>query len=150
MSLAENINNEIKNAMRAKDKVRLEALRSIKSALLLAGTEKGASGEMNEADELKILQKLQKQRKDSLEIYTQQAREDLAVDERDQLAVIETFLPKQMDASELESYLKALVEKLGATGPQDMGKIMGIASKELAGKADGKAISSIVRQVLSN
>jgi uncharacterized protein YqeY len=150
MSLAENINNEIKSAMRAKDKVRLETLRSIKSAILLAGTEKGASGEMSADDELKILQKLQKQRKDSLEIYNQQGREDLAVDERDQLAVIESFLPKQMDSNELESYLKALMEKLGAAGPQDIGKVMGVASKELAGKADGKTISAMVKQILAN
>jgi uncharacterized protein YqeY len=136
--------------MRAKDKVRLETLRSIKSAILLAGTEKGASGEMSADDELKILQKLQKQRKDSLEIYNQQGREDLAVDERDQLAVIESFLPKQMDSNELESYLKALMEKLGAAGPQDIGKVMGVASKELAGKADGKTISAMVKQILAN
>lgn len=149
MSLANKINDQIKDAMRAKDKTRLEALRAIKSALLLAGTEKGASGDISEADELKILQRLQKQRKDSLGIYTQQNREDLAADEKNQLAVIEEFLPKQMDAEELNNYLKALIEKLGVSGPQEMGKVMGVASKELAGKADGKTISTAVRQLLS-
>lgn len=150
MSLAVSINDHIKDAMRAKDKIRLESLRAIKSAFLLAGTEKGASGSISEDEELKILQRLQKQRKDSLEIYTQQGRADLAEDERLQLQIIEEFLPKQMDAEELNSYLKNLLEKLGASGPQDMGKVMGTASKELAGKADGKTISAAVRELLSN
>lgn len=150
MSLANSINDHIKDAMRAKDKIRLETLRAIKSAFLLAGTEKGASGEMSADEELKILQRLQKQRKDSLDIYTEQGRQDLAEDEKNQLAVIEEFLPKQMTAEELDGYLKDLLQKLGATGPQDLGKVMGAASKELAGKADGKTISAAVRSLLSN
>ncbi len=147
--LSQNIGEEMKTAMRAKDKVRLEAIRAIKSAILLAQTDKGAGGELSEDDELKILQRMQKQRKDSLEIYEKQDREDLAADERAQLAVIETFLPKQMSEDELKTYLQGLFDKLGIQGPQDMGKIMGVASKELAGKADGKAISGMVKQLLS-
>lgn len=150
MSLAISINTHIKEAMKAKDKIRLETLRAIKSAFLMAGTEKGATGEISEADELKILQRLQKQRKDSLDIYTEQGRADLAKDEQEQLAILEEFLPKQMSADELDTYLKGLLEKLGATGPQDLGKVMGAASKELAGKADGKTISAAVRALLNN
>lgn len=150
MSLAISINSHIKEAMKAKDKIRLETLRAIKSAFLMAGTEKGATGEISEADELKILQRLQKQRKDSLDIYTEQGRADLAKDEQEQLAILEEFLPKQMGAEELNTYLKGLLEKLGASGPQDLGKVMGAASKELAGKADGKTISAAVRALLNN
>lgn len=149
MNLANSINDHIKDAMKAKDKVRLETLRAIKSAFLMAGTEKGATGDISEADELKMLQRLQKQRKDSLEIYREQGRDDLAVDEQNQLAVLEEFLPKQMSAEELNTYLQGLLEKLGATGPQDLGKVMGAASKELAGKADGKTISAAVRSLLT-
>lgn len=148
MSLSTQIAEEMKVAMRAKDKPRLETLRAIKSAILLANTEAGAK-ELTADDEMKILIKLAKQRKDSLEIYEQQGREDLAADERAQLAVIEDFLPKQMTEEELEAYLKDLFTKLGVQGPQDMGKVMGTASKELAGKADGKAISAKVKQLLS-
>lgn len=148
MSLSTQIAEEMKVAMRTKDKPRLETLRAIKSAILLANTEAGAK-ELTADDEMKILIKLAKQRKDSLEIYEQQGREDLAADERAQLAVIEDFLPKQMTEEELETYLKSLFTKLGVQGPQDMGKVMGTASKELAGKADGKAISAKVKQLLS-
>lgn len=148
MSLSNKIAEEMKAAMRAKDKVRLETLRAIKSAILLANTEAGAA-ELSEDDEMKILLKLQKQRKDSLEIYEQQHREDLAADERAQLAVIEDFLPKQMDDAELEAYLKEIFIRLDVKGPQDMGKVMGTASKELAGKADGKTISAKVKQLLA-
>lgn len=148
MSLSTQIAEEMKVAMRAKDKPRLETLRAIKSAILLANTEAGAK-ELTADDEMKILIKLAKQRKDSLEIYEQQGREDLAADERAQLTVIEDFLPKQMTEEELEAYLKDLFTKLGVQGPQDMGKVMGTASKELAGKADGKAISAKVKQLLS-
>ena len=148
MSLSTQIAEEMKSAMRAKDKARLETLRAIKSAILLANTEAGAK-ELSTDDEMKILIKLAKQRKDSLEIYEQQGREDLAADERAQLAVIEDFLPKQMTEEELEAYLKELFTKLGVQGPQDMGKVMGTASKELAGKADGKTISAKVKQMLS-
>ncbi|MGB0176786.1 MAG: GatB/YqeY domain-containing protein [Owenweeksia sp.] len=148
MSLSQNIAEEMKAAMKAKDKVRLEALRSIKSAILLANTEKGGGSDLSEADELKLLQRLQKQRKDSLEIYEQQGREDLAKEEREQLEVIEGFLPKQMDEAELKAYLQELVDRLDAKGPQDMGKVMSAASKELAGKADGKTISVLVKDIL--
>ncbi len=135
--------------MKARDKVRLEALRSIKSAILLANTEKGGGSELSEEDELKLVQRLQKQRKDSLEIYEQQGREDLATEERAQLEVIESFLPKQMSSEELTAYLKELIVRVDAKGPQDMGKVMGTASKELAGKADGKTISTKVKEILS-
>lgn len=148
-NLSNNIGEEMKTAMRAKDKVRLETLRAIKSAILLAKTETAGDTELSDADEQKILLKLQKQRKDSLEIYEQQGRDDLAVDERAQLEVIEGFLPKQMTETELEAYLKEMMVRLDVKGPQDMGKIMGTASKELAGKADGKAISAKVKEILS-
>lgn len=148
MSLEKNIAEELKAAMRAKDKIKLEALRSIKSAILMAKTEKGGGAEMSEADELKLLQKLQKQRKDSLEIYEQQKREDLAEEERLQLEVIEAFLPSQMSEEELRDYVREVIVRLDAQGPQDMGKVMGTASKELAGRADGKAISAIAREEL--
>ena len=138
----------MKTAMRAKDKVRLETLRAIKSAILLANTETAGATELSDADEQKILLKLQKQRKDSLEIYEKQGRDDLAADERAQLEVIEGFLPKQMTEAELEAYLKEMMVRLDVKGPQDMGKIMGTASKELAGKADGKAISAKVKEIL--
>lgn len=150
MSLSAKLAEEMKTAMKAKDKERLEALRSIKSAVMLALTEKPKGSELSDDEELKILQRLQKQRKDSLEIYVQQKREDLAAEERSQLAVIEDFLPKQMDESELRSYLSNLITKLGASSPQDMGRVMGTASKELAGKADGKTISIMVKELLGN
>ncbi len=149
MSLSTKIADEIKSAMKARDKDRLEALRSIKSAVMLAQTEKAKGSELSDEEELKILQRLQKQRKDALEIYEQQNREDLATEERSQLAVIETFLPKQMTREELSSYLSELITKVGAHSPQDMGKVMGVASKELAGKADGKTISGVVRELLT-
>tara|TARA_R110000850_G_scaffold41780_1_gene107535 strand:- start:1206 stop:1658 length:453 start_codon:yes stop_codon:yes gene_type:complete len=147
-NLSNNIGEEMKTAMRAKDKVRLETLRAIKSAILLANTETAGATELSDADEQKILLKLQKQRKDSLEIYEKQGRDDLAADERAQLEVIEGFLPKQMTEAELEAYLKEMMVRLDVKGPQDMGKIMGTASKELAGKADGKAISAKVKEIL--
>lgn len=149
MSLEKNIAEEMKAAMRAKDKVKLEALRSIKSAILMAKTETGGGAELSEAEELKIVQKLQKQRKDSLEIYEQQKREDLAQEERAQLEVIESFLPKQMEEEELRQYVREVITRVNATGAQDMGKVMGTANKELAGRADGKAISAIAREELS-
>ena len=150
MSLSTKIAEEIKLAMKARDKERLEALRSIKSAVMLALTEKPKGSELSEDEELKILQRLRKQRKDSLEIYEQQKREDLAHDERTQLAVIETFLPKPMSEDELRSFLTDVIAKVGASSPQDMGKVMGMASKELAGKADGKTISTMVRELLAS
>ncbi len=139
----------MKAAMKAKDKAQLEALRAIKSAILLAKTEKGGQEEMTEADELKLLQKLQKQRQDALDIYTTQGREDLAETETKQMEVIQKFLPEPLSEKELKEYLKQLIEKLQASGPQDMGKVMGIASKELTGKAEGKAISAQVKELLN-
>lgn len=149
MSLSKTIGEEMKAAMKAKDKVRLESLRGIKSAIMLAQTEKGAGAELNEDEELKILTRMQKQRKESISIYDEQGREDLAEEERAQLAVIEGFLPKALSPEELEDFLSNLISELGAAGPQDMGKVMGRASKELAGRADGKTISAKVRELLT-
>ena len=149
MSLKSKIEGEIKQAMLSKDKVRLTALRAIKSQILLAETEKGAGDGLSEDSEMKILQKAAKQRKDSLEIYQQQGREDLAEVEQGELSIIEEFLPKQMSAEEIESEVKKVIEQVGASGPQDMGKVMGASTKALAGKADGKAISAIAKKLLS-
>lgn len=148
MSLKLNIEKEIKQAMFAKDKDRLRALRSIKSLILLAETEKDASAELSPEGELKILTKAAKQRRDSLSIYIEQGRNDLAEVEKQELDVIEKFLPKQLDSSELESELRLIIEEIGASGPQDMGKVMGIATKKLAGQADGKAVSTKVKELL--
>ena len=148
MSLEQRVMTELKAAMKAKDKTALTSLRAIKSALLNAKTD-GSGREMNEELEVQILQKLVKQRNDSLEIFEKQGREDLAVTERDEIAVISKFLPKQMDAAELETIIKGIVEQTGASGMKDMGKVMGIASKQLAGKAPGKAISTIVKTLLA-
>ena len=148
MSLKDQIATQLKDAMRAKDKVKLESLRSIKSAILLAQSDKGVGSELNEDEEMKILIKLQKQRKDSLDIYVEQNREDLAAEERAQLEVIETFLPKAMTEEELEVALKAIIAEVGADGPQDFGKVMGKASKDLTGKADGKTISAKLKSLL--
>jgi len=127
----------------------LQTLRAIKSAILLARTEAGASEELSEADELKLLQKLVKQRKDSAALYTQQGRNDLAEPELAQMAVIEKFLPAQLSEAEVEEALKGIIAQVGATSPKDMGKVMGAATKQLAGKADGKLISDIVKKLLS-
>ncbi len=148
MSLKDQIATQLKDAMRAKDKIKLETLRSIKSAILLAQSDKGVGSELDEEEEMKILIKLQKQRKDSLDIYLEQKREDLAADERAQLEVIETFLPKAMTEEELEAALKAIIAEVGASGPQDFGKVMGKASKDLTGKADGKTISAKLKGLL--
>lgn len=141
---------ELKNAMKIKDTVALESLRAIKSALLLAQTEKGAAGDLKEADELGILQKLVKQRKDSASIYQEQGRADLAQPELAQAAIIEKFLPKQLDHEEIDREVTGVIEQTGAEGMKDMGKVMGIVTKKLAGKADGKTISAIVRDKLSS
>lgn len=135
--------------MKVKDSVTLESLRAIKSALLLAQTEKGASGTLSEADELKLLQKLVKQRKDSASIYQEQGREDLASPELEQAAVIEKFLPKQLSESEIKAVVNKVIAQTGAESMKDMGKVMGLVTKELAGQADGKTISGIVRAKLS-
>ncbi|RNL84479.1 GatB/YqeY domain-containing protein [Sinomicrobium pectinilyticum] len=148
MSLQSNVMEEMKTAMRAKDTVSLEALRAIKSALLLARTE-SSSKELTEADELKLLQKLVKQRKDSAAIYSEQGREDLAEPELAQAAVIEKFLPEQMSEEEIAGVIEKIIAETGAEGMKDMGKVMGLATGRLAGKADGKVISSIVKQKLA-
>ncbi|GGF35966.1 GatB/YqeY domain-containing protein [Echinicola rosea] len=148
MSLKQSIEAEIKNAMRSKDKDRLRALRSIKSMIMLEET-KGAEKGMTEDEEMKLLTKAAKQRRDSLEIYEQQGREDLAATEQSELDIINEFLPKQLSEEELEGELKAIIAEVGAEGPKDMGKVMGTATKKLAGKADGKMISQKVKQLLS-
>jgi uncharacterized protein YqeY len=148
MSLTTQIDQEIKQAMLGKQEARLRGLRAIKSALLLARTEKGASEEVSEETEIKVLQKLIKQRKESADIYKAQNREDLYKIEAEEMEVIEAFLPKQMERGEIESYLKDLINRVGATSVKDMGKVMGAANKELAGKADGKTISEVVKQLL--
>ena len=149
MSLEAKVMEEIKTAMRAKDEAALRTLRAIKAAILIEKTSANASNTISEADEIKMLQKMAKQRRDSLEIFTQQNREDLAVKEREELAIIERFLPKQMSQEELQAELKAIIAEVGASSPADMGKVMGAASKRLAGKADGKAISENVKQLLA-
>lgn len=139
----------MKTAMKSKDSVALESLRAIKSALLLAQTESGAGGSLSEADEIKLVQKLVKQRKDSASIYTEQGRADLAEPELAQAAIIEQFLPEQLSEEEIEKVVVQTIDATGASGMKDMGKIMGIVSKELAGQADGKTISTIVKNKLS-
>ncbi len=146
--LIETIDQDIKKAMLAKEEARLRGLRAIKSALLLARTEKGASENISEETELKVLQKLIKQRKESAEIYQSQNRDDLYRIEKEEMQVIEAYLPQQMGREEITAYLQDLIKKTGATSVKDMGKIMGTANKELAGKADGKTISEIVKQLL--
>jgi len=148
MSLQEKVTQIMKEAMRAKDKLRLEAVRAIKSELLLAKTSGGA-GEMNEEAEIKILQKLVKQRRDSAEIYKQQGRADLADNELAQANIIEEFLPAQLSDDELEAALKEIVDSLGASSMKDMGKVMGAANAKLKGKADGKRIAEFVKKALS-
>ena len=150
MSLQSQVMTELKAAMKAKDSVALESLRAIKSAILLAQTETGGGGELSEEAEIKLLQKLVKQRKDSAALYTDQGRADLAEPELAQAAVIEKFLPEQLSEEEITAVVKATIEKVGASGMQDMGKVMGMASRELAGKADGKTISGIVKTLLSS
>ena len=148
MSLTTQIDQDIKQAMLAKQADRLRGLRAIKSALLLARTEKGAAEEVTPEAETKVLQKLVKQRKESAEIYKTQNRDDLYQVEIEELEVIEAYLPKKMSHEEVETYLKELVARVGATSVKDMGKVMGAANKELAGKADGRTISEVVKQLL--
>ncbi|WP_278624677.1 GatB/YqeY domain-containing protein [Parabacteroides gordonii] len=150
MDLFEKVSEDVKNAMKAKDKVALETLRNVKKFFLEAKTAPGANDTLTDADALKIIQKLVKQGKDSASIYTQQNRADLAEGELAQVKVLETYLPKQMTAEELETELKAIIAQVGAAGPQDMGKVMGAASKALAGKAEGRAISEAVKRLLNN
>ena len=147
--LEQEINQEIKAAMLSKNEARLRGLRAIKAALLLAKTEKGASEEITEDTEIKVLQKLAKQRRESAEIYKTQNRDDLYTIEIEELDVIEGFLPKQLSADEVQAKIKSIIESSGASSIKDMGKVMGLANKQLAGKADGKMISEIVKQLLS-
>lgn len=148
MELFEQVSNDIKEAMKAKDKVRLETLRNVKKFFLEAKTAPGSNDTLTDDAALKIMQKLVKQGKDSAEIYKGQGREDLAQAELDQVAVIESYLPKQMTPEELEAALKEIIAETGATSGKDMGKVMGVASKKLAGKAEGRAISAMVKQLL--
>ncbi|MCX2479171.1 GatB/YqeY domain-containing protein [Pedobacter sp. MC2016-15] len=143
------IDQEIKKAMLAKDQAKLRGLRAIKAALLVARTEKGSSEEINEEAELKILQRLVKQRKESADIYKQQGREDLSVIEEEEIEVISQFMPKQLSREEVEALIAALIKDSGASSVKDMGKVMGLANKELAGKADGKLIAEIVKSQLA-
>lgn len=149
MSLELDINGAIKTAMLAKQEAELRALRAIKAAILLAKTAEGATGDLTPADEVKLLQKLAKQRKDSLEIFRQQNREDLAKKEEEELVVIERYLPKQMDENEIRAAVSAIIAQTGASSPADMGKVMGVATKQLAGQADGKVVSGIVKELLA-
>ena len=149
MSLEQKIMAELKTAMLAKDEKALRSLRAIKAAIILAKTAEGAGGEIKEEEEIKLLQKLVKQRKDSLEIFQQQNRTDLAVKEQEEITVIEKFLPKQLTAEELKSAVEKIITEVGASSPADMGKVMSVASKALAGIAEGKAISGMVKELLS-
>lgn len=148
MALQQQIDQDMKAAMLAKDEARLRGLRAIKAALLLAKTEKGASESLTDETEVKVLQKLVKQRRESAEIYKSQNREDLLTIEMEELAVIEAYLPKQLDREEIRGYVQKAIQAVGATGIKDMGKVMGVVNKELAGKADGKAISEVVKEAL--
>jgi uncharacterized protein YqeY len=149
MSLINQIDQDIKQAMLAKEADRLRGLRAVKAALLLARTEKGAGEELDKDTEIKVLQKLIKQRKESAEIYKAQNREDLYDIEMQEMQVIEPYLPKQVSPSEIEAFVKELIGRVGATSVKDMGKVMGAANKELAGKADGRTISEVVKRLLA-
>lgn len=149
MNLFDKVSGDIKTAMLARDKVRLEALRGIKKEFLEAKTAKGGDGELSDDAALKILAKMVKQRKESASIYTEQNREDLAGEELAQAAIIEEYLPKQLSEEELTAALNEIIARVGATSAKEMGKVMGTATKELAGKAEGKAISAKVRELLA-
>ena len=149
MNLEEKIMGEMKDAMKAKNEAVLRSLRAIKAEIIKAKTDPGAGGQIDEATEQKFLQKMMKQRRDSLEIFEKQGREDLAVKEREEMAVIEKFLPKQMDEAAIKEVVAKIIADTGAASPADMGKVMGVASKQLAGQADGKTISNIVKELLN-
>jgi uncharacterized protein len=149
MSLEQKIMADMKTAMLSKNEAALRGLRAIKAAIILAKTAEGANGELKEADETKLLQKLIKQRKDSLEIYEKQNRPDLAQKEKEEIAVIEKFLPAQLGEGELKTIIGKIIAETGASSPTDMGKVMGLASKQLAGQADGKTISAVVKELLA-
>lgn len=148
MSLEKKITEDLKTAMKAKDQVKLRGIRAIKSAILLLKTD-GKGNEIDEAAEIKMLQKLVKQRKDSLDIYIKQGRDDLAQTEKEEIEIISAYLPQQLSAEEIEKAIVVIIEKTGANGMKDMGKVMGMASKEFAGKADGGTIAGIVKKLLS-
>lgn len=149
MSLQIQINEEIKNAMKAKDTLALEALRAVKSALLLAQTESGAKEEISKDEEIKLLQRLVKQRKESARIFTEQGREDLAQPEIEQAKIIEKFLPAQLSEEEIKEIIKQIIAETGANGIAQMGQVMGEANKKMAGQADGKTISTVVKSLLT-
>lgn len=149
MSLEEKVMANMKEAMKSKNESALRSLRAIKAEIIKAKTEPGANGQVSSETEAKLLQKMVKQRKDSLDIFRQQNRADLAVKEEEEIAIIEKFLPQQMDEETLKSSLTAIIAELGASGPSDLGKVMGVATKKLAGQADGKAISAMVKSLLS-
>ena len=149
MDLEQKIMSELKTAMLAKDEPGLRSLRAIKAAILLVKTSEGSGGVLKKEDEIKLLQKLVKQRKDSLEIFQQQNRKDLAQKEEEEIAVIEKFLPKQLSEEELKEALTKIIADAGAKSSADLGKVMGIATKQFAGKADGKTISSLVKELLT-
>ena len=149
MNLEEKIMEQLKTAMKAKDEAALRTLRSIKAAIIIVKTAEGATGEITEAEEVKLLQKLVKQRRDSLDIFTQQNRTELAQKEQEEIAIIETFLPKQLSEEEVTAVIKNIIAETGASSATDMGKVMGAANKQLAGKADGKTISTIVKSLLT-
>ncbi|WP_347159556.1 GatB/YqeY domain-containing protein [Pontibacter chitinilyticus] len=150
MTLKERVDADIKQAMLARDKGRLQALRSIKSQVLLAETEKGGAESISQDTEMKLLTKAAKQRRESAELYAKQGRTDLEQVELDELAVIEEYLPKQLDEGDLRVRLVEIIQRVGASGPSDIGRVMGVASKELAGQADGRAISQIAGELLNN
>ena len=149
MNLEQKVMGDLKTAMLAKDEKSLRSLRAIKAAIILAKTAEGAGGELKEEDEIKLLQKLVKQRKDSLDIYQKQNRADLAQKEQEEIEVIEKFLPKQLGTDELKSILLEVIRETGASSPADMGKVMGVATKRLAGQADGKTIGALVKELLA-
>ena len=149
MNLEQRIMPELKAAMLAKDEKTMRSLRAIKAAIIVAKTAEGAGGELKEEDEIKLLQKLIKQRKDSLDIFTQQNRNDLAVKEQEEIEVIEKFLPKQLSQDELREEIRKIIAESGAATPAEMGKVIGLANKQLAGRADGKTISLVVKELLS-
>jgi uncharacterized protein YqeY len=149
MNLEQRIMPELKAAMLAKDEKKIRSLRAIKAAIIVAKTAEGAGGELKDEDEIKLLQKLVKQRKDSLEIFTQQNRHDLAGKEKDEIEVIEKFLPAQLSAEELKEEVKKIIAETGASSTAEMGKVIGVANKKLAGRADGKTISTTVKELLS-
>ena len=149
MGLETKVMEVMKEAMKAKDEATLRGVRAIKAAIIIAKTSEGAGGVLKEEDETKLLQKLVKQRKDSLDIYQKQNREDLAVKEQEEIAVISRFLPAQLEGEALKEAVKKIIDSVGASSPADMGKVMGAANKQLAGQADGKSISAIVKELLA-